>query len=304
MRPRIVLRTALLVLLMLVLTAAITFWLRPIDCFRQYGYLKEHFSGYQSSTVRVHGMEMHYLALGPQTGQPIVLIHGLGAQGEDWLPLAPSLAHAGYRVILPDLPGYGRSARPTDFSYSVHDESEMVVGFPDALGLTQVELGGWSMGGGIVQHVAYYHPERVNRLMLFDAVGLYQKAAWNVELFTPHSGSELLALWALLTPHPQPIPGFILRDALRHSQHNAWVVHRAVMSMLTGRDATDQLLPQLKMPTLIVWGTEDRIFPVWNAQKMHELVPQSQLLLVPGCGHRAPAECVPQIAPTVLAFAK
>lgn len=304
MRPRIVLRNLLLVLLLLVLTGIITFWLRPVDCYKEYGYLRERLDGYQSATVTVRGIEMHYLALGPQSGQPIVLVHGLGAQGEDWLPLAPSLAHAGYRVILPDLPGYGRSARPTDFSYSVHDESEMVVGFLDALGLHQVELGGWSMGGGIAQHVAYYHAERVRRLMLFDAVGLYQKAAWDVRLFTPHTTEELLELWALLTPHPQPIAPFIARDALRHSQKNAWVVHRAVMSMLTGRDATDTLLPQLKMPTLIVWGTEDRIFPVWNAQKMHELVPQSQLLLVPGCGHRAPAECVSQIAPTVLAFSK
>ena len=65
----------------------------------------------------------------------------------------------------------------------------MVVGFMDALGLKQVELGGWSMGGWIVEIVAAEHPERVSRLMLFDAAGLNEKPDWNTDLFTPSTAA-------------------------------------------------------------------------------------------------------------------
>ena len=109
-------------------------------------------------------------------------------------------SRAGFRVYMPDLLGYGRSERPADFSYSVRDEAGVVVGFMDALGLKQVDLGGWSMGGWIAEIVAAEHPERVSRLMLFDAAGLDVKPTWNTNLFMPTSAGELDQLDALLMP--------------------------------------------------------------------------------------------------------
>ena len=152
----------------LVVVAGIGFWARPVSYYNEAMYLRECISGVESHSVQVAGYRVHYLAEGPAGGPVVVLVHGLGGRAEDWLNLAPYLVKAGYRVYLPDLPGYGRSEKPADFSYSVRDEAEVVVGFLDALGLKQVDLGGWSMGGGIVQHVAFRHPERVRRLMLFD----------------------------------------------------------------------------------------------------------------------------------------
>jgi pimeloyl-ACP methyl ester carboxylesterase len=184
----------------------------------------------------------------------------------------------------------------------VSDEAAVVVCFLDALGLKQVDLGGWSMGGWIVQRIASEHPERVRRLILFDAAGLYEKPAWDTRLFTPTTLQELDQLDALLMPHPPRIPGFIARDILRVSRQNAWVIHLAMDSMLTGRDATDSLLPKLKMPVLIVWGAEDRITPLRQGEMMHRLVPQSELEVVPGCGHLAPGQCAAKIGPKVVEF--
>jgi pimeloyl-ACP methyl ester carboxylesterase len=73
-------------------------------------------------------------------------------------------------------------------------------------------------------------------------------------------------------------------------------------SMLTRVDATDAILPQLKMPVLIVWGAEDRILPASQAETMHCLVPQSEVDIVSGCGHLAPRECAGQVGPRVVAF--
>jgi pimeloyl-ACP methyl ester carboxylesterase len=109
---------------------------------------------------------------------------------------------------------------------------------------------------------------------------------------------------ALLTPSPQPIPGFIANDMVRVSKINEWVVRRATDSMLTGQDATDKLLPQLKMPVLMEWGEQDSITPLSLGEAMHDLVPQSQLTVIPGCGHLAPRLCAAQVAPELLKFEK
>jgi len=288
----------------LVLTAGAGFWARPVSFFNGLTYLQLRLAGVESHSVTVAGHRMHYYAEGPANGPAVVLVHGLGGRAEDWRSLAPYLTNAGFRVYLPDLPGYGRSDKPADFSYSVPDEAEAVVDFFDALGLKQVDLGGWSMGGGIVQHVAARHPERVRRLMLFDSVGIWEMPKWDVRLFTPTTPEELDQLEALLQPHPTEVPGFIARDVLRISKENAWVIHRAVSTMMTGRDATDALLPGFKMPVLIVWGGEDRIFSVAQAEKMHSLVPHSVLEIIPDCGHLAPGQCTAAIGPKVVEFEK
>jgi pimeloyl-ACP methyl ester carboxylesterase len=74
--------------------------------------------------------------------------------------------------------------------------------------------------------------------------------------------------------------------------------------MLTGRDTTDSLLPGLKMPVLIVWGEVDQITPLSEGQKIHQLIPQSQMSEIPGCGHLAPNECASQIGPGMVSFLK
>ena len=239
----------------------------------------------------MNGIRVHYDTEGPAAGQVVVLVHGLGSRAEDWANLAPYFARAGFHVYMPDLPGYGRSERPAGFSYSVHDEADVVVGFLDATGLKQVDFGGWSMGGWIVQIVAIRHPERVRRLMIFDSAGLYEKPTWNTNLFMSDTPEQLAQLSALLMPNPPRIPGFVARDILRISKDHRWVISRALDSMLTGKDVTDSQLPQLKMPVLILWGELDQITPLSEGQRMHSLIPQSDLQVFNGCGHLAPQQC-------------
>lgn len=293
---------ALCGVLLLALVSFAAFWLRPVGFFRTAGEIRLRLTGVESRWTSIEGYRVHYYADGPQDGRVVVLVHGLGGRSEDWVNLMPYLSQAGYRVYLPDLPGYGQSEQPKGFSYSVSDEASIVVGFMDSLRLKQVDLGGWSMGGWIVQRVAATHPERVRRLLLFDSAGIYAKPDWNTALFTPSTATELAQLDALLMPHPPDVPGFIASDILRMSKANAWVIHRALDSMLTGREATDSLLPRLKMPVLIVWGAEDQITPLSQGETIHRLIPQSQLEVIPKCGHLAPSQCAPQIGPKVVLF--
>lgn len=278
------------------------FWERPLSYFNGLTYVQMRLGGASSRYLTVEGHRIHYYVTGPAAGTPVVLVHGLGGRSEDWRNLAPYLVRSGFRVYTPDLPGYGRSDKPPDFSYSIPDEAQAVVHFMDALGLKQVDLGGWSMGGWIVQYVAASHPDRVARLVLFDTAGLDLKPVWNTALFTPVSAMELDQLDKLLMPHPPVVPGFIAADLLRQSRQRAWIIHRALDSMLTGRDTTDKLLPQLRMPVLVVWGALDQIVPLSQAETIHKLLPQSDLDIVPGCGHLAPVQCADRIGPTVAEF--
>jgi pimeloyl-ACP methyl ester carboxylesterase len=290
--------------LILALSTAVAFRMRPLSFYRGYSELRLCLSGAESRTTKVAGFRIHYYALGPASGPVVVLVHGLGGRSEDWQNLAPYFAKAGYRVYLPDLPGYGHSERPLSFSYSIPDEADIVAGFFDALGLKQVDLGGWSMGGWIVQRIAIDHPARVRRLMLFDSAGINEKPAWNLELFTPATAAQIDQLDELLMPHPPRVPAFVAEDILRSSRRNSWIIHRAVDSMLLGRDVTDSMLPELRMPVLIVWGSEDRITPLSHGEKMHRLIPQSEMSVIRGCGHLAPVQCASEIGPKAVEFLK
>src|ERR1017187_3827453 len=105
-------------------------------------------------------------------------------------------------------------------------------------------------------------------------------------------------------PHPPKVLGFIARDFVQTAGKNGWVIHRALDTMLTGKDVTDAFLPTLKMPVLIVWGAEDRITPLDESEKIHALIPQSKLVVVPGCGHLVPTQCTAQIGSRVIEFVK
>jgi pimeloyl-ACP methyl ester carboxylesterase len=295
---------AIVIVVALIFAVVGGFMARPLSYFNGLTYVQMRLRGAKSRYVTVSGHRMHYYVWGSESGAPVVLVHGLGGRSEDWRNLAPYLVRTGFRVYMPDLPGYGRSDKPGDFSYSVPDEATAVLGFMNTLGLMQVELGGWSMGGWIAQYFAAQHPERVNKLMLFDSAGLYEKPSWNTDLFTPVSATELDQLDALLMPHPPGVPGFIANDILRTSRNRAWIIHRALRSMLIGRDATDKLLPELKMPVLIVWGAMDHITPLSQGETIHRLVPQSQMEVVPGCGHLTPVQCADKIGPAVAHFLK
>jgi pimeloyl-ACP methyl ester carboxylesterase len=138
--------------------------------------------------------------------------------------------------------------------------------------------------------------------MLFDSAGLYEKTTWDTNLFMSNTPEELTQLSTLLMPNPPRIPGFVARDILRISKDHRWVIQRALDSMLTGKDVTDDQLPQLKMPVLILWGELDHITPLSEGQRMHGLIPQSELEVYSGCGHLAPEQCSGAMGPVAVEF--
>ncbi len=99
-----------------------------------------------------------------------------------------------------------------------------------------------------------------------------------------------------------PIPGFLARGILRACEPRNWVVQRALNAMFDGRDVTNNILPTLKMPVFIAWGEKDECISVQQAAQMHRLIPQSELHIVPNCGHLAPLDCARVLGPQAVAF--
>jgi pimeloyl-ACP methyl ester carboxylesterase len=246
-------------------------------------------------------VRIHYYVGG--SGSPVVLVHGLGSRAEDWANLMPQLVRDHHRVYALDLPGYGRSDWPREATYSISELTGAVEAFMDDRHLDKTDLAGWSMGGWIAMRVALDRPQRVRRLAIFDSAGTRFALNWEPSLFEPDTPAKLEALDDLLMPGKAPhVPGFIQRDIFRFVGKHGWVVKRNMDSMLTAKDLLDGQVSALRMPMLIVWGKEDHLIPVSAGGEIHAEVPQSEFVVVDGCGHLAPGQCAAQVGPVFKGF--
>ena len=286
-------------LLLVVVVGGLIFYRYPLWVADQHTRFHLWRRGAKSEYVEVAGNRLHYFEAGPGDGTPLVLVHGLGARGEDWGAMIPALAAQGFHVYVPDLLGYGRSAKP-DVSYSISLEEQTVAQFMQAVKVPRADVGGWSMGGWVAMKLALDHPEMVDRLMVYDSAGVYFPATFEPDLFTPHDVAGVKELIAMLTPNPRNIPNFVAEAMVRKLQRNAWVVNRSTASMVAGKDLLDFRLHDISQPMLIVWGAKDVLIPLASGETIHRSVPQSVLDVIGGCGHLAPAECAkPVIEGTV-----
>jgi pimeloyl-ACP methyl ester carboxylesterase len=283
----------LAVVVILFVAAGLVFYFNPLWVADQQVRLKLWREGVQSKYVEAGGYRMHYFeALPPKgtPGTPLLLVHGLGARGEDWRAMIPALAAKGFHVYAPDLLGYGRSVRP-DVSYSIATEETAVMQFMQAVGLTRADVGGWSMGGWVAMKLALDHPELVDRLVVYDSAGIYFPPTFGADLFVPTDGAGVKRLVTILSPHPRQMPDFVTKAVLRKFADNGWVINRSMASMTSGRDLLDFRLHGMQRPTLVVWGSQDELIPLSTGKKIHELIQGSVLNVVEGCGHLAPLEC-------------
>lgn len=229
------------------------------------------------------------------SGQPVLLVHGSGpgvSAFANWRLTLPALAQR-FRVVAPDVLGFGYTERPPGTSYDVEAWVRHLVDYLDALELERVSVIGNSFGGALALHLATRFPERVDRLVLMGSVGTSFELTtgldqvWGFEPSLP-AMRELLEVFAhdtsLLT---DDLAAMRLRAATRPGVHEAY---RAMFPAPRQRSvdalAVDKaLLRALPHRTLVVHGREDRVIPLSSSLRLHELVPDSQLHVFGNCGH-------------------
>jgi len=262
----------------------------------------------EAHNVEVDGLPIRYLAAGE--GPPLVLLHGAGDNSLDWRWVIPDLAIT-HRVYALDLPGSPDSARPAA-DYSPAFFEQFAAGFLDALGIERATLVGNSLGGLVALRLALYEPARVAALVLVDSAGLGR--AVNpafISVNVPGLAEAAMPFWrtsvgayqrawgrtALLFAHPPgSVPREWLTEQCRLAQSPGYLeAHmtalRALVSPLGQREVLVDRLPSLKIPTLVVWGERDRVFPVSHAKEAAVRLREGSLALIPNCGHMPHVEC-------------
>jgi 4,5:9,10-diseco-3-hydroxy-5,9,17-trioxoandrosta-1(10),2-diene-4-oate hydrolase len=271
------------------------------------------FPSYESVTVDCDGVTLHYLK-GGSGDLPLVLVHGLGSSsGVEFYFNLEALA-AQHLVYAIDLPGFGKSDKPM-VDYTMPFFVGVLEKFLKARGLDRVALLGVSMGGRVALGMALEHPERVERLVLVDALGMgepHRVFAYSLLLarglgeFTLFGTARALRqmnprlirrLWSWYVSQPPARIDQILTDD-RIADHQAMLAHpayraaylsalRSVASMRRMRDGilVEDRLHELKMPTLLVWGRHDHIFPAAHGEAAARRIANARLEVFEDSGH-------------------
>jgi pimeloyl-ACP methyl ester carboxylesterase len=234
----------------------------------------------------VYGAKIHYLEAG--SGPVVILLHGLGADNSSWAMTVAPLA-AKFRVIAPDQIGFGRSDKPM-LNYRIATLVDFLDAFMKQLGIERASLVGNSLGGFTAAAYALAHPEKVERLVLVDAAGFALPKDFDPRILSALNAStreQAKAILALVFYNKQFLTDAAADGLLtrRVQANDGYTVQRFIDSIARGEDLLDGRLGGIKQPTLITWGREDQLTPMWMAERFNKEIAGSQLVVFEKCGH-------------------
>lgn len=270
-------------------------------------------AGLSQHSVEADGVHWSYYDGGKDDGATLVLLHGYGADKSDWLPVAKVLAR-NFRVIIPDLPGWGHSSLPEGADGGPQAQAGRLAGFVDALHLQGFTLVGQAMGGAVAGLYAARYPMHVAGLVLVDSAGLGGKKnafeqqathGGNPFAFTSRAGYERAA--HLLYLDPPWVPGrFIDVLAARNKQHQAFMQQVFQALHRPGQGLLDAHLGELKMPVIGIWCRQDKVSDLSALNTLRSGLTHAASIgatVINGCGHRPEQEKPEATARIIAGFA-
>jgi pimeloyl-ACP methyl ester carboxylesterase len=265
------------------------------------------------------GIKINYYQAGQ--GPPVILLHGFGACTYTWRYLAPELARD-HRVFALDLKGYGLSEKPEDGKYAVSDQADMVAAFIRTQDLHNLAIIGHSMGGAVTL-MTYFKvrddaPARIRKLVLIDSAGYTQKMPWFIRFARIPVVNSLVT--RLLSPRFATY--MVLKkcyydnDKITEEQIDTYAYYGSLPGAREAVMATaQQIMPEdiealtgqyqtIQVPVLIIWGAEDEVVPVSVGKNFKRDIPDSELVILPRCGHIPPEEEALKTNQLIAAFLK
>lgn len=241
--------------------------------------------------LEVDGVRVRYVDVGH--GPAVVLVHGFASSLDTWDAVIPVLAKT-HRVLALDLKGFGWSGRPPG-DYSPAAEAKLVLDLMTARGIGRADVVAHSWGGAVALAMALASPKRVRRLVLYDA--------WAYEAEMPsfflwsraHGLGEILfGLFykerpadrlALAFYDPSRIPQSLV-DAVKKALDRPGTVAAALAAVRGQRFLPlEKRYPEVKQPTLLLWGREDRVSPLRFGERLESDLPNARMKVFPRCGH-------------------
>jgi len=263
-------------------------------------------------TLYANGIDIYYETHG--TGQPLVLIAGLGYPAWEWHRMVPHLAEF-FQVITLDNRGVGKSSKPAG-PYSASLLAADTIALLDQLGIQQAVIVGHSMGGFIAQEIAVTYPQRVSNLVLCST-----------NFGGPHHIPITPEAWGVLsdvTSDPvtrfknglvvSTAPSFVEKNPEIIQQWLEWRIQNPVdlvgyqaqmaigLGLLAEAASFEHKLPAIKVPTLIVFGEHDKVVPAANASLLARQIPNSRVAILPSAGHFFPIETPEEAARIFVEF--
>lgn len=240
--------------------------------------------------ISVDGIRLHVAEAGD--GPAMVLLHGLTATHYNWEHTIAAFADR-WRVIAPDLPGHGRSAKP-DAPYTIDFYAGVVRSLGRALGVQDAVVIGNSLGGQIAIELALSYPAWTRALVLAAPAGGFPSALRAVGWLIGAAGSPRIMRAVLphaldRSFHDRACPGYEVRRQLllERLAHDDWpdFARAVVRSVVGSLAAGDQPIGRLSQPTLLVWGASDAIVSLSGSRRLLRELPQARLTVLQRCGH-------------------
>jgi pimeloyl-ACP methyl ester carboxylesterase len=300
---------AALVLLVLVGVAATWEPDRPVSA------LSARWAPPPSVFLDVAGMKVHLRDEGPRDDpSPIVLLHGTSSSLHTWDGWARALA-GGRRVIRLDLPAFGLTGPAPDGDYRIERYVAFLTAVLDALAVRRCVLGGNSLGGWVAWETALALPGRVDKLVLVDAGG-YPMAATSIPI-----GFRIARMPVLNRLMERVLPRAVVASSVRNVFGDPGRVtpelvdryfdltlregNRRALAQRFGQSlpgSTAHRIPELRVPTLILWGERDRLISPGDAERFHHDIPGSRVVVLDGLGHVPQEEDATRTVAVVKAF--
>jgi abhydrolase domain-containing protein 6 len=255
--------------------------------------------------------QFHIAYLDGGQGDPLVLVHGFGADKDNWTRVSKYLTPR-FRVIAPDLPGFGESSKPETAHYSFGDQVENLHAFVQALGFRQISIGGNSMGGCVAALYGAKYSAEVKSLWLVApaCISTAQVSEFGQRLKSGGDNPLLVRTPAdfdktvqFVMTEPPYIPGSIKKVLARRAAANYALHARIFDELLKDTDAgLESRVNGLDTPTRILWGDHDRALDVSGAKILAGLMPNATVTIMPGVGHLPMVEKPRAAAEDYIAF--
>ncbi len=267
--------------------------------------------------IDVKGLKVYYKEKGSK-GKVLLFIHGFSASTYSWRLNMEPLAKD-FHVYALDLKGFGYTAKPAESDYTLDAQAQLVADFMDAMKIKSATLIGNSMGGAISQKVTLKFPDRVEKLVLVDSAGVSEGIVMFGALGKNISTNSLSKTLNYLFMNEHTIKSivkslYVQKNLKTDEVAEGYVkpfrtpgIEDAFAQMVKGFVEDDDLpkrIPEIKIPTLIVWGENDTIIPVTAAKKFNELIKGSKLIIYPEAGHMPMEEHPADFNKAIAEFAK
>lgn len=262
-----------------------------------------------SHFVEVDGMQVHFQAFGDRNNPTLMLIHGYTSSTYVWHKVAPKFAEAGFHVIVLDLIGHGFSSKPMWFDYTIASQSRMVQRLMNRLGIGKATIVGNSYGGAVASWLTLDNPERVEKLVLVDAVINDEPMSHPLMRFVSLPGVGVTTTPFLVDS--RMYLKFRMQGTFHPTSHHLITEERvnAILRPLKARNAHNSLLMTIKnwnakrieedahlinQPTLIIWGDSDTVIPIKYGETLYDKILNSRFVVLKDCGH-IPQEEKPEL---------